>query len=205
MAKVLAPEVLVDCRCGSPLARPVLCAEIRARCNVTARMRCGEISATVAVVEEPFPHDTHHVGNEVLSLSREARDWLAQFPRCVKGSGRGRERVFLPAEARASVETELTGREEAAHKQQRGLNFARRLSVAGLPEARAPALADWLRDFSGVPEAAALTPAAGRNAIAAHMAALGDRALLGVDVFSQRPHYQDELAALLNENDGRCS
>jgi hypothetical protein len=33
------------------------------------------------------------------------------------------------------------------------------------------------------------------------MAALGDRALLGIDVFSQRPHYQNELAALLNERD----
>jgi hypothetical protein len=201
MAKVLASEVLVDCKCWPSLALPVLRAEIRANCNVTACMRCGEVSATVAIVDEPYPHDTHHVGNSVYDLTVEARDWLAQFPRCTKGSGRGRERIFLSAEVRASTEADLRKLEDAACEQQRGLDFASRLRIAGVPNAPAPPLVDWLKDFSCVAAAIALTPDASLNTIAFHMAALGDQALLGADVFEQRPRYRFELAALLNERD----
>jgi len=174
---VLAAEVLVDCACRPALARPVLCEQIRANCNVTTCVRCGEISATVAIVDEPYPH-THHVGNDVYALTEEARVWLAKFPRCTKGSGRGRRRIFLAAEIRASTEGLLVELEKVAYEQQRDLDFASRLRTAGMPDSPVPALPHWLDDFRGLPGAMASTPDAPLKTIAAHMAALGDRGMV---------------------------
>src|SRR6185369_4951300 len=201
MATVLAPEVLVDCACRPALARPVLCEEIRANCNVTACVRCGEISATVAIVDEPYPHDTHHVGNDVYALTGAARVWLAKFPRCTKRSGRGRGRIFLAADVRAPTEVILRELEEIAHEQQRHLDFVSRLRAAGVPDSAAPVLPHWLSDFRGLPGAIALTPDAPLKTIAGHMATFGDSGLVAADVFERRATYQTELATLLNDAD----
>jgi hypothetical protein len=156
-ARMLPPERQVDCACDALLQRPVLHDQSGWNVRVTACMRCGTVTGTRSIIEEPRPHDVRCVGNEVIELLADAIAWLALWPRragALWGSGPW---LYIAHDVRCETVEEL-----AALEGQLALApVARRwdrLRAAGTPAAPPPAsLPRELESYRQFYEAMSLT------------------------------------------------
>ena len=106
-SRELPPEREVDCACPSSMQRPVLRDHTGVNRRVTACLRCGAVSVTDSIVEEPRPHDVRCVANVVVDVAPAALAWLAAFPRVAGPAWEWQDPIYLPADTRAEDEAEL--------------------------------------------------------------------------------------------------
>lgn len=97
---------------------------------MTACVRCGRITLTDAVVDEPHPHHVVCIGNVVRELDDAARGWLGAFPRLSSGLD---EPVLLPAATRADDEAALAELERAEQSAKRAQTSREGFLRAGVP------------------------------------------------------------------------
>jgi len=149
-SRELPPEREVDCACPSSMQRPVLRDHTGVNRRVTACLRCGAVSVTDSIVEEPRPHDVRCVANVVVDVAPAALAWLAAFPRVAGPAWEWQDPIYLPADTRAEDEAELEAIEARARAEQAGWPPMDRLQSAGLPEAPPPVLPEGLARFARV-------------------------------------------------------
>jgi hypothetical protein len=198
----MPPEQEVDCPHGGAMERPVLFDPTGRNRRVTACVACGTVSVTDAQVDEPCPHDVRNLGNTVLGIPEDAREWLALWPRLVWNidAWNGRRTVYLPATLRVATPAELAAaeRDALAASASDGLDRGGRLRQAGIPEAPAPAslpasLRHYAAEWSGLhlPADMPLDELIARTGRPDHAAPYAQEALMS------RPDLPDLLADLL--------
>lgn len=144
----LPPEREVACACDVRLERPVLRDHTGINRRVSACLRCGEVTMTESLVEEPRPHDVRCVGNRVLAVEPALLAWLARWPRLAGPAWRWRDPMYLPADTRVEDHAELEVLEAAAEREQQSLVPLERLRRAGIPAEPPPPLPRDLAVFA---------------------------------------------------------
>lgn len=157
-AGALPPEQLVACSCDTALERlerPVFHDHQGWNTRVTACMRCGHVSVTEAMVEEPHPYDVRCVCNVVRALDAETLQWLSEWPRRIADPWGGTEWLLVAATTRCETADALGETKRRAETEQAGLLRLDRLLRAGLPRRAPPAgLPEGLDSYAHVHEAA---------------------------------------------------
>ncbi len=184
----------VDCACDPALARAI--APVG---DVSACLRCGVVTVSEAVWDEPHPHVVVTLGYHFDEVAPDVLSWLGQWPRIV-WTGGAAPNYFLPAGRRALDTPALEALEIAARKEQEGLLlYSARLRWAGVPRSPPPAaLPPKLSMHAKVWAAMQVTQEAPLGVLAAHA-----RDWSGVidDVFLRRPSPLGDLLALLRSAD----
>jgi hypothetical protein len=183
----------VDCACDPALARAV--APVG---DVSSCLRCGVVTVSEAVWDEPHPHVVVTLGFHFEEVAPEVLSWLARWPRIIWTGGVA-PNYFLRADARALDAPALEALEIAARKEQEGLLYSARLRWAGVPPSPPPAaLPPKLSMNAKVWAAMQVTQDAPLGVLATHA-----RDWSGVidDVFLRRPSPLDDLLALLCSSD----
>ena len=132
----MSPEKQVDCPCPGSMARGVY---IHAgQWAVTACVRCGAMSVTEAICEEPHPYDVQVLGHEVVAVDEGVMRWLGGWALRVGAPWGGSEWRFLPSRLRLSTERELVEAETRAREDQATLTCIDRLRRCGVPSDPVP-------------------------------------------------------------------
>jgi hypothetical protein len=183
----------VDCACDAPLVRAVAPTG-----DVNACLRCGIVTVTDAIWDEPHPHVVITLGYELVEVAPEVLDWLGQWPRIIWTGGVA-PNYFLHAGARASDGPSLEALEIAARKEQEGRVYSGRLRWAGVPTNQPPAaLPPKLAMSAKVWAAMQVTDETPLDVLLTHAK---DWSGVIDDVFLRRPGYMGDLLGLLTHTD----
>jgi len=148
----------VDCDCDVTFHRPVYRDHTGINFRVTACLRCGTVSVTESIVDEPHPNDVRCVGHIIQAVSFEALEWLADWPRLAWGVWNDDRSIYLPAALRCQTVEGLEQAERAALAEQKGMPVRERILHAGVPSNPAPtSLPDPLESFAETWEGLRLT------------------------------------------------
>ena len=195
---ILPPEREVNCECDVRMHRPVYRDPTGVNHRVSACLRCGLVTVTESLVEEPHPNDVQCVGNRVDYVDGAVLDWLAQWPRLAWGVCSLDRNIYLPAALRCGDLAALQAAESRELGLQHSLTLRERLDHAGYPAAPAPAgLPSALSAFAQTWQGLQVTEQTPLDLLIE----MADRANRGsefaIEVLNRRPHIAEEIAALI--------
>jgi hypothetical protein len=160
-------------------------------------MRCGVVSLSDPIWEEPHPHVVVVHGHTIIETMPDVTAWLGQWPRLIWTGGTW-PRCFLPATARAGDLGVLEALELAGRRGQEALSYGERLRRAGVPATPAPAaLPAKLTNFSILWNALQCDDATPLDVLVAQA---GGWAGPVDDIFLRRPTHLSELLDLLQDS-----
>jgi hypothetical protein len=195
---ILPPEGEVDCECDWRLHRPVFLDPTGWNYRVTACVRCGTVTVTESLVEEPHPNDVHCVGNRIADVAQEAVAWLSNWPRLARGVWNEDRSIYLPAAFRCQTVAELETAERAQLAAQSPLAQAERLRRAGVPSTSPPpSLPAILKPFPETQAGLQLTDETDFETLVAMASRSTWASPFAQTILEHRPHIAEEIAALL--------
>lgn len=195
---ILPPEREVDCECNRHLHRPVFLDPTGWNYRVTACVRCGTVTVTESLVEEPHPNDVRCVGNRIAAVAPEAISWLSAWPCLAWGVWNEDRHIYLPAALRCQTVAELEAAERAQLAAQSPLSQAERLLGAGVPPTPPPAsLPANLKPFPETQAGLQLTEETDFETLVAMASRSTWASPFAQAILERRPHIAEEIAVLL--------
>jgi len=194
---ILPPEREVDCGCDARLQRPVTRDPTGWNNRITACMRCGTVSLTESIVDEPRPHDVRCVGNRIEAVTADALAWLSAWPRLAWGVWQEDRQIYLPASLRCATIDELQARERECLTAQRNVPNAERLRSVGIPHEPPPELPEMMRTFAQTQLGVALGPNTDLETLLSHASRTDWAMPFAYEQLKTRPDFTPVVVNLL--------
>ncbi len=199
---VLDADREVDCECDVAMHRPVYRDHTGINLRVSACMRCGAVTVTESIVDEPRPHDVQCIGRVIEEIDPFSLEWLAGWPRLAWGIWQQDRRVYLTAAFRALTLEGLQAFEQSELAAQKAMGMRERLIHAGFPPRQAPSgLPEGLKSFAEAWIGLQLTE---ETDVERLIAVSDDRSWASPfahDLLLRRPNIGEEVAAMLRSRD----